>query len=144
MRFFENLFISDKKKAALNLKASEEFLMENMVRPGIITLESGLQYQEIKNGEGEKPYYSQKVTCHYQGTLINGTVFDSTLKRRTPPTFPLCVLIKGWREGLQLMSAGSKWRLFIPPHLGYGNQQVSAKIGPNCALIFDVELLSIN
>lgn len=136
--------MSDKKRSARNLKASEEFLNANRERPEVVTLESGLQYEVINPGDGEKPYYSQKVTCHYQGKLINGEVFDSTLKRRKPPTFPLSILIKGWREGLQMMPTGSKWRLYIPPHLGYGDQQVSAKIGPNCALIFEIELLSIN
>ena len=144
MSLLDTIFMSDKKRADINLKAAEEFLKTNKEKPGIITLESGLQIEVIKNGEGEKPYFMQNVTCHYHGTLINGTVFDSTLKRKNPASFHVCSLIKGWREGLQMMPAGSKWRLYIPPHLAYGNQQVSHKIGPNCALIFDVELISVN
>jgi FKBP-type peptidyl-prolyl cis-trans isomerase FklB len=95
-------------------------------------------------GNGPKPLATNKVTCHYHGTLIDGTVFDSSVKRGQPATFPLNMVIKGWTEGLQLMPMGSKWRFFIPADLGYGNKQVSAEIGPNSTLIFEVELLGIN
>jgi FKBP-type peptidyl-prolyl cis-trans isomerase FklB len=93
-------------------------------------------------GTGEKPTASNTVTCHYHGTLINGTIFDSSVQRGQPASFPLTAVIKGWTEGLQYMPLGSKFRFFIPPHLGYGSRQVSAQIGPNSTLIFDVELIS--
>ena len=129
-------------KAAENLKAGQAFLAENKTKPGVTELPSGLQYEIITNGTGEKPKIFNQVTCHYHGTLIDGTVFDSSVNRGKPATFPLNMVIKGWTEGLQLMSAGSKWRFFIPPHLGYGERQVSAEIGPNSTLIFEVELIS--
>ena len=131
------------KKAAANLKAGMDFLEANKSKPGVVSLPSGLQYEIIKQGEGEKPSSTSNVTCHYHGTLIDGTVFDSSVQRGKPATFPLNRVIKGWTEGLQLMPVGSKYRFFIPPDLGYGDRQVSAQIGPNSTLIFDVELLSI-
>lgn len=131
------------EKAAANLKAGQEFLEANKLKPGITELPSGLQYEVIHNGEGIKPTASNKVTCHYHGTLIDGTVFDSSVRRGQPAIFPLNMVIKGWTEGLQLMNTGSKWRFFIPPHLGYGDRQVSAQIGPNSTLIFEVELLAV-
>ncbi len=130
-------------KAAENLQAGEEFLASNKSKEGVVTLDSGLQYQVLKEGTGEKPKATDTVKCHYHGTLIDGTIFDSSVQRGTPAKFPLNMVIKGWTEGVQLMSEGSKWRFFIPADLGYGNRQVSAQIGPNCALIFDVELLEI-
>jgi FKBP-type peptidyl-prolyl cis-trans isomerase FklB len=132
------------EKSAANLKAGQDFLEANQQKPGITTLPSGLQYEVITEGTGAKPLASNKVTCHYHGTLIDGTVFDSSVKRGQPATFPLNMVIKGWTEGLQLMSQGSKWRFFIPPHLGYGDRQVSAEIGPNSTLVFEVELLGIS
>ena len=131
------------EKAAANLKAGEDFLAANKQKPGVVSLPSGLQYEIIKEGNGPKPTAKSNVTCHYHGTLIDGTVFDSSVQRGRPATFPLNRVIKGWTEGLQLMPTGSKWRFFIPPHLGYGDRQVSAEIGPNSTLIFEVELLSI-
>lgn len=142
--------ISDKlnqlknEKAAANLKAGQEFLATNRNKPGVIELASGLQYEVIAEGAGPKPLVTNKVTCHYHGTLIDGTVFDSSVKRGQPATFPLNAVIKGWTEGVQLMSVGSKYRFFIPPQLGYGERQVSAQIGPNSTLIFEVELLGIS
>jgi FKBP-type peptidyl-prolyl cis-trans isomerase FklB len=142
--------ISDKlsqlknEKAAANLKAGEEFLENNKNKPGINALPSGLQYEILTEGNGSKPGATSKVTCHYHGTLIDGTVFDSSVQRGQPATFPLNMVIKGWTEALQLMPMGSKWRLFLPADLGYGDRQVSAQIGPNSALIFDVELLGIS
>jgi len=141
--------ISDKlaqmknEKAAANLKAGEDFLADNKTKPGVTALPSGLQYQVIKEGSGARPGPRDKVTCHYHGTLIDGTVFDSSVQRGQPATFPLDRVISGWTEGLQLMPTGSKWRFFIPPNLGYGDRQVSAQIGPNSTLIFDVELISV-
>jgi len=141
--------ISDKlsqmknEKAAANLKAGEDFLADNKTKAGVVALPSGLQYQVIKEGTGTRPGPRDKVTCHYHGTLIDGTVFDSSVQRGQPATFPLDRVISGWTEGLQLMPTGSKWRFFIPPNLGYGDRQVSAQIGPNSTLIFDVELISV-
>jgi len=129
-------------KANANLKAGQDFLASNKTKEGIIELPSGLQYEILVAGDGPKPLASNVVTCHYHGTLIDGTVFDSSVKRGIPASFPLNKVITGWTEGLQLMGTGSKWRFFIPANLGYGDRQVSAQIGPNSALIFDVELIS--
>ncbi|MBA4196498.1 MAG: peptidylprolyl isomerase [Chitinophaga sp.] len=130
------------EKAAANLKAGQDFLAANKTKPGITELPSGLQYEILVEGNGPKPTATSNVTCHYHGTMIDGTVFDSSVQRGKPASFPLNMVIKGWTEGLQLMPQGSKWRFFIPPHLGYGERQVSAVIGPNSTLIFDVELIS--
>jgi len=143
MGISDKLFQMKNEKAAANLKAGQDFLATNRLRPGVTALPSGLQYEVIVEGNGVKPAPASNVTCHYHGTLIDGTVFDSSVKRGQPATFPLNMVIKGWTEGLQLMPAGSKWRFFIPPDLGYGNRQVSAEIGPNSTLIFEVELLGI-
>jgi len=144
MGIAERLFQSNKDKAAANLKAGQDFLEENKGKPGVVSLPSGLQYTILTEGEGPKPLATNKVTCHYHGTLIDGTVFDSSVRRGQPASFPLNAVIKGWTEGLQLMPTGSKWRFFIPSHLGYGERQVSAQIGPNSTLIFDVELISFS
>lgn len=147
MRKFYIMGIADKlaelkaDKAAANLKAGTEFLAKNKEREGVTELPSGLQYEILTSAEGDKPWPTHTVTCHYHGTLIDGTVFDSSVRRGQPASFPLNMVIKGWTEGLQLMPVGSKFRFFIPPHLGYGDRQVSAQIGPNSTLIFDVELL---
>lgn len=130
------------EKAAANLKEGQAFLAANKEKEGIIELPSGLQYEIITQGTGPQPSAHNEVTCHYHGTLINGTIFDSSVQRGRPASFPLNMVIKGWTEGLQLMPTGSKWRFFIPPHLGYGDRQVSAQIGPNSTLIFEVELIS--
>ena len=130
-------------KAAANLAAGEAFLNTNKERAEVVTLPSGLQYEVLTTGTGAQPTATQTVTCHYHGTMIDGTVFDSSVQRNQPASFPLNMVIKGWTEGLQLMPTGSKWRFFIPPHLGYGDRQVGPVIGPNSTLIFDVELLSI-
>ncbi len=140
----DQLFNRRNEKAAANLQAGQDFLENNKQNPGVTTLPSGLQYQVLVEGEGPKPLATNKVTCHYHGTLIDGTVFDSSVKRGQPATFPLNMVIKGWTEGLQLMGVGSKWRFFIPPQLGYGDREVSAQIGANSTLIFDVELLGIS
>jgi FKBP-type peptidyl-prolyl cis-trans isomerase FklB len=144
MGIADKLFNMKNEKAEANLKAGQEFLEENKKKPGVVALPSGLQYEVLTEGTGSKPLATNKVTCHYHGTLIDGTVFDSSVRRGQPATFPLNAVIKGWTEGLQLMPAGSKWRFFIPPHLGYGDRQVSAQIGPNSTLVFDVELLSFS
>ena len=142
MGIADKLFQMKNEKAAANLKAGQDFLEANKAKPGVVALPSGLQYEVITQGGGPKPSASNKVTCHYHGTLINGTVFDSSVRRGQPATFPLNAVIKGWTEGLQLMPTGSKWRFFIPPGLGYGERQVSAEIGPNSTLIFEVQLIS--
>ncbi len=132
------------EKAENNLKAGQEFLAANKQKPGVTELPSGLQYEVITEGTGPKPMAFNTVTCHYHGTLIDGTIFDSSVQRGKPASFPLNQVIKGWTEGVQLMPTGSKWRFFIPPNLGYGDRQVGGTIGPNSTLIFEVELLGIN
>jgi len=140
--------LSDKLKAFMeqkendNLKAGQDFLAENEKRENVVTLPSGLQYEIIKQGDGPKPLATNTVTCHYHGTTIKGEIFDSSVRRGQPASFPLNAVIKGWTEALQLMPVGSKWKLYIPPHLAYGNRGVSREIGPNSTLIFEVELLS--
>jgi FKBP-type peptidyl-prolyl cis-trans isomerase FklB len=130
--------ISDKNK-----KEGEEFLAENKNKEGVITLPSGLQYKVIKEGDGNLPKATDTVTVHYRGTLIDGTEFDSSYGRGEPATFPVNGVIPGWTEALQLMKAGSKWQLFIPSNLAYGERGAGGRIGPNSTLVFDVELLSI-
>lgn len=125
-----------------NLKDSEAFLAENKKKSDIITLASGLQYKIIKEGAGELPNASDFVTVNYRGTLIDGTEFDSSYKRGAPSTFAVNAIIPGWSEALQLMRPGSKWVLYIPPHLAYGDRGAGRLVGPNSALIFEVELLS--
>ena len=142
MGISDKLFQLKNEKATANLKEGEEFLATNKLRAEVTETASGLQYEVITLGEGTKPTASNTVTCHYHGTLINGTIFDSSVQRGTPASFPLNMVIKGWTEGLQLMPAGSKFRFYIHPTLGYGERHVSAEIGPNTTLIFDVELIS--
>lgn len=132
-----------KEKLEINKKAGEEFLTINKHKAGVVTLPSGLQYEVLKKGSGAKPAAGDQVKCHYHGTLINGTVFDSSVQRGEPAVFGVSQVIPGWVEALQLMEVGSKWRLFIPPHLAYGEQQVGDIIEPNSTLVFDVELLDI-
>ncbi|WP_240155224.1 FKBP-type peptidyl-prolyl cis-trans isomerase [Chitinophaga sp. Cy-1792] len=131
------------EKYAKNKAVGEKFLAENKSKPGIVTLPDGLQYQIIKEGDGAKPTLQDKVKTHYHGTLIDGTVFDSSVERGEPISFPVSGVIKGWTEALQLMPVGSKWRLFIPADLAYGDRQAGPTIQPGSALIFDVELLEI-
>ena len=132
-----------KEKFEINKKAGEEFLNINKGKGGVVTLPSGLQYQVLQKGEGPKPTASDKVKCHYHGTLINGTVFDSSVQRGEPAVFGVSQVIPGWVEALQLMPVGSKWRLFIPSDLAYGEHGAGEAIEPNSALIFEVELLDI-
>ena len=126
-----------------NKKEGEDFLAANKGKDGVVALPSGLQYKILKQGAGPKPSAGDSVVCNYRGTLINGTEFDSSYKRGEPATFPVGGVIKGWTEALQLMPVGSKWQLFIPPDLAYGERGAGADIGPNSTLIFEVELLSI-
>lgn len=132
-----------KEKMEINKKAGEEFLHINKGRAGVVELPSGLQYQVLKQGNGAKPTATDKVKCHYHGTLINGTVFDSSVQRGQPAVFGVNQVIPGWVEALQLMPVGSKWRLFIPSNLAYGEHGAGEMIEPNSTLIFDVELLDI-
>ena len=120
------------------------FLAKNAKKEGVISLESGLQYEILKQGSGAKPTINDNVTTHYHGTLIDGTIFDSSVDRGQPATFPVSGVIKGWTEALQLMSVGSKWRLYVPYDLAYGERGAGANIGPFTTLIFEVELISIN
>ncbi len=129
-------------KAAI--EAGDRFLAENAKREEVVTLESGLQYEVIRKGEGKSPSPSDKVTVHYQGQLLDGTVFDSSLKRGQPATFGVTQVIQGWVEALQRMKVGAKWRLFVPWKLAYGSRGAGDTIGPYSTLIFDVELLGIN
>lgn len=132
------------QKFEKNVSEGIEFLKANSSKPGVVTLPSGLQYKILKEGNGPKPKATDKVTTHYHGTLINGTVFDSSVERGQPATFPVNGVISGWIEALQLMPVGSKWQLFIPSELAYGSRGASELIGPNTTLVFEVELISIN
>ena len=131
------------ERLEINKQAGAEFLEINRHKAGVVELPSGLQYEILKQGTGAKPSASDKVECHYHGTLINGTVFDSSVQRGEPATFGVSQVIPGWVEALQLMPVGSKWRLFIPSNLAYGEHGAGDVIEPNSTLIFDVELLDI-
>ncbi len=137
--YFQN---ESMKKGAANKAIGDKFLAENKTKAGVVTLPSGLQYSIIKEGNGAKPASSDKVQVHYHGTLIDGSVFDSSVERGQPAEFGVTQVIQGWVEALQLMPVGSKWKLFIPSNLAYG-QQGPPSIGPNQVLIFEVELLDI-
>ena len=133
----------EEKMNAENIEKGKAFLAENAKKEGIVTLPSGLQYEVITEGNGKKPGATDRVKCHYEGTLIDGTLFDSSIKRGQPAVFGVNQVIKGWVEALQLMSEGSKWRLFIPSELGYGAQQAGEMIPPHSTLIFEVELIEV-
>ena len=138
--FFEGL---QKEQGNAAKEAGNKFLEENKKQEGVITLPSGLQYKILKNGNGPKPKASDTVKCHYDGRLINGAIFDSSIRRGEPAEFPVSGVIAGWVEALQLMNTGSKWQLYIPSELAYGSHGAGQSIGPNETLIFDVELLDI-
>jgi len=131
-------------KSDASMEAGVAFLSQNKTKEGVITTESGLQYEIITEGSGAKPGLEDKVTTHYHGTLIDGTVFDSSVDRGEPVSFPVNGVIPGWTEALQLMSVGSKWKLYVPSELAYGERGAGGAIGPNEALIFEVELISID
>jgi len=136
-----NKLQNERGKAAK--EAGEQFLKDNKSKEGVVTLESGLQYKVISTGNGAIPKSSDTVKCHYEGRLINGAVFDSSIRRGEPAEFPVNGVIAGWVEALQLMPVGSKWQLYIPSDLAYGPHGAGQSIGPNETLIFDIELLDI-
>jgi FKBP-type peptidyl-prolyl cis-trans isomerase len=131
------------KAGEINKKVGDDFLVQNKTKEGVVALPDGLQYKVLKAGTGPKPAATDQVVCNYRGTLLDGTEFDSSYKRGQPATFPVSGVIKGWTEAVQLMPVGSKWQLFIPADLAYGNRGAGPDIGPNATLIFEVELLSI-
>ena len=133
----------EEKLVAENTREGKEFLEANGKRAEVQTLPSGLQYEIIKEGTGKKAKATDQVRCHYEGTLINGTMFDSSIQRGQPAVFGVNQVIQGWVEALQLMTEGSKWRLYIPSELGYGSQGAGETIPPHSTLIFDVELLEV-
>ncbi|MFV0521682.1 MAG: FKBP-type peptidyl-prolyl cis-trans isomerase [Mangrovibacterium sp.] len=126
-----------------NLEEGTLFMAENGMKENVTETTSGLQYEILVEGEGELPTADDQVKCHYHGTLINGTVFDSSVQRGEPAVFPVNGVIQGWVEALQMMPVGSKWRLYVPSNLAYGERGAGGAIGANCTLIFDVELLEI-
>ncbi len=134
-----------KQKAAAenNKKRSAEFLAENGKRDGVTITASGLQYEIVRAGDGPKPKATDKVKVHYRGSLIDGTEFDSSYRRGEPATFPVNGVIQGWQEAIQLMPVGSSWKIYIPSEIGYGSRGAGKTIGPDQALVFDVELLEI-
>jgi FKBP-type peptidyl-prolyl cis-trans isomerase FklB len=139
----EYMKVAAEKKAVANKAKGEAFLAENAKKSGVKVTPSGLQYEVIKDAQGEKPTKESTVKVHYHGTTIDGEVFDSSVEKGEPVTFPLNGVIPGWTEGVQLMSVGSKYKFYIPSELAYGPRQTGPKIGPNSTLIFEVELLEI-
>ena len=139
-KYFEEL---EAKMSAVAIEQGKAFLEENKKRPGIVTLPSGLQYEVINEGTGKKPKATDQVRCHYEGTLVDGTLFDSSIQRGEPAVFGVNQVIPGWVEALQLMSEGAKWKLYIPSDLGYGARGAGEMIPPHSTLIFEVELLEV-
>ena len=144
----EKMVAEQKQKANAiaekNLEESKKFFAENTKKEGVTTLPSGLQYKELNAGTGKTPKAEDSVTVHYRGKLLNGTEFDSSHKRNKPAKFQVNRVIKGWTEALQLMQEGDKWEVYIPPELGYGTRGAGRNIPANSALVFEVELISIN
>ena len=139
----EKMNAAAEQAGSANKEAGDAFLAENAKRDGVTVLDSGLQYEVITSGDGATPAATSIVSTHYHGTLIDGTVFDSSVERGQPAEFPVNGVIKGWTEALQLMNVGTKWKLFVPPELAYGSQGAGGDIGPNCTLVFEVELLAV-
>lgn len=139
-KFFEDL---EKKQGAANIEIGKKFLEENKKKAGVVTLPSGLQYEVLVEGKGKKASATDQVKCHYEGTLIDGTLFDSSVKRGEPAVFGVNQVIPGWVEALQLMPEGSKWKLYIPSDLAYGAQGAGQSIPPHSTLVFEVELIQV-
>lgn len=139
-KFFEDL---EKKQGAANVEIGKKFLEENKKKAGVVTLPSGLQYEVLVEGKGKKASATDQVKCHYEGTLIDGTLFDSSIKRGEPAVFGVNQVIPGWVEALQLMPEGSKWKLYIPSDLAYGAQGAGQSIPPHSTLVFEVELIQV-
>lgn len=139
-KYFQEL---EQKVNAANIEQGKAFLEENKKRPEVVTLPSGLQYEIITEGKGKLAQATDRVKCHYEGTLIDGTLFDSSVKRGQPAVFGVNQVIPGWVEALQLMPEGSKWKLYIPSDLGYGAQGAGEMIAPHSTLVFDVELIEV-
>jgi FKBP-type peptidyl-prolyl cis-trans isomerase FklB len=139
----EKMALARKEFGEQNKKDGEAFFAANKSKEGVVTLPSGLQYKILTAGNGNKPSLDDKVVCHYRGSLLDGTEIDSSYQRKEPSTLPLKGVIKGWTEALQLMSVGSKWQIFVPSELAYGDRGDGRNIGPNAPLIFEIELLSI-
>ena len=146
-RFFAEQEKKQRAAAAERFKTQKEegenYLKENASKEGVVTLPSGLQYKVLREGNGRKPKATDQVKCHYEGMLVDGTLFDSSIQREEPAVFPLNGVIAGWTEGLQLMQEGAKYRFFIPYHLGYGERGAGQAIPPFAALVFDVELIEV-
>ncbi len=144
MKYQQEQLAARQQQAEKNAETGKAFLAANKDKPGVTTVENGLQYKVIKAGSGKKPAETDTVTVHYRGTLIDGTEFDSSYKRGEPATFQLNQVIPGWTQALQLMEEGAQWQVFIPAELGYGERAPSPDIGPNSTLIFDIELIKVN
>jgi FKBP-type peptidyl-prolyl cis-trans isomerase FklB len=140
-----NKFFKEKTEQAnaMNIQQGKTFLEENKKRANVVTLKSGLQYEVLAKGNGKSPSATDRVQCHYEGTLIDGTLFDSSIKRGQPAVFGVNQVISGWTEALQLMKEGDKWRLYIPYNLAYGEQGAGDSIPPFCTLVFEVELIKV-
>ena len=142
-RLQEFMLAHNEEEAARNLEDGLLYLSNNINNIGVVETETGLQYKILKEGYGEYPSIEDQIKCHYHGILLDGTVFDSSIERRQPAIFPVNAVVQGWTEALLMMPVGAKWRLFIPSYLAYGEEGAGGLIGPNCTLIFDVELIEI-
>jgi len=143
-KYKETVAAEETMAIAKNKKAGEAFLAENKKKEGVVVTTSGLQYKILKQGSGAKPATGSSVTVHYKGTLVDGTVFDSSFDRGQPATLSLGQVIKGWQEAVPMMKTGSTWQIYVPSELAYGDRAASELIGPASTLIFDIELISIN
>ncbi len=143
-KYKETVAAEETMAIAMNKKAGEAFLSENKMKEGVVVTTSGLQYKILKQGSGEKPAAGSSVTVHYKGTLVDGTVFDSSFDRGQPATLSLGQVIKGWQEAVPMMTTGSTWQIYVPSELAYGDRAASEVIGPASTLIFDIELISVN
>lgn len=143
LKMQEYILSQDELERLKNREESKRFLANNLNNEGVVQTASGLQYKILRHGVGKHPKPDDQVRCHYHGVLLDGTVFDSSLEREEPAIFPISAVIQGWAEALCLMNEGAKWRLFIPAELAYGEQGAAGLIGPNSALVFDVELIEI-